>query len=375
MELAGLLIKKERLERGWSQQGLCTGICAVSYLSKLEQGKAQPSPDILDRLFERLGLQPQLCCQLSGLVLHCMESLLENDSAAFSADFEKLLPHSQQLRKSFHVIDFLLEKSFFDDCRQPLPEEYEPYMSPTQLALQRELQLDMSAAAAIDPQPHFQLALGDMLYRTGRYTEAAETLQRAYDGAAGQGLARIMLDCRITLANCHSDLGNLDRMLEHNRAALRLARALGDSELERTIRYNNEATNLELGNYQSAYEYFSSLPEPTAMELHKLSICCEKLGKTDEAMSAVQRALTLCAGSWMPQLLEKMLGLVSFRLEHPDYLHSQDYGKILLDCFDSIRAHLPAGYAVFHLPWVLEWYKANRQYRQACRLLEDFPRR
>ena len=34
---------------------------------------------------------------------------------------------------------------------------------------------------------------------------------------------------------------------------------------------------------------------------------------------------------------------------------------------------LPVGYARFHRPWVLEWYKANRQYREAVRLLEDFP--
>lgn len=31
------------------------------------------------------------------------------------------------------------------------------------------------------------------------------------------------------------------------------------------------------------------------------------------------------------------------------------------------------GFTRFHLQWVLAWYKANRQYRQACRLLEEFP--
>ena len=37
-------------------------------------------------------------------------------------------------------------------------------------------------------------------------------------------------------------------------------------------------------------------------------------------------------------------------------------GYVLAKCFTR-----------FHLPWVLAWYKANRQYRQACRLLEEFP--
>ena len=41
------LIRYERLKRNWSQEGLCDGICAVSYLSKIEQGKAEPNPQLL----------------------------------------------------------------------------------------------------------------------------------------------------------------------------------------------------------------------------------------------------------------------------------------------------------------------------------------
>ena len=40
---------------------------------------------------------------------------------------------------------------------------------------------------------------------------------------------------------------------------------------------------------------------------------------------------------------------------------------------EVLRDTYPMGFTRFHLPWVLAWYKANRQYRQACRLLEEFP--
>ena len=50
------LIRYERLRRNWSQGGLCEGICAVSYLSKIEQGKAEPSEEILSALIERLDI-------------------------------------------------------------------------------------------------------------------------------------------------------------------------------------------------------------------------------------------------------------------------------------------------------------------------------
>ena len=56
-DIAGLLIRQARLGRDWSQAGLCKGICTVSYLSKIETGKAEPSEEILRLLLERLGLK------------------------------------------------------------------------------------------------------------------------------------------------------------------------------------------------------------------------------------------------------------------------------------------------------------------------------
>ena len=50
------LIRYRRLERNWSQEGLCDGVCAVSYLSKIEQGKAEASPEILQKLLRRLDI-------------------------------------------------------------------------------------------------------------------------------------------------------------------------------------------------------------------------------------------------------------------------------------------------------------------------------
>ena len=54
--IAGLLIRQARLRRDWSQDGLCLGICTPSYLSKIEQGKAEPSPEVTELLLRRLGL-------------------------------------------------------------------------------------------------------------------------------------------------------------------------------------------------------------------------------------------------------------------------------------------------------------------------------
>ena len=57
MNYQGYLIYRTRIQRNWSQAGLCKGICAVSYLSKIETGKAEPSEEILQLLMERLDLK------------------------------------------------------------------------------------------------------------------------------------------------------------------------------------------------------------------------------------------------------------------------------------------------------------------------------
>lgn len=69
----GLLIRRERLRRSFSQEGLCRGICAVSYLSKIEQGKAEAGEDILLPLLERLGIR----YEAEPDFLHEAEALVE----------------------------------------------------------------------------------------------------------------------------------------------------------------------------------------------------------------------------------------------------------------------------------------------------------
>ena len=51
-KMIGMRIRRERIKRNWSQSGLCYGICAVSYLSKIEQGKMEVSEEILKLLWK-----------------------------------------------------------------------------------------------------------------------------------------------------------------------------------------------------------------------------------------------------------------------------------------------------------------------------------
>ena len=83
--ISGALLRQARLQRDWSQEGLCRGICAVSYLSKIEQGKVEASGEILRQLFDRLSLPwyDQELEPWQALVNESYEAVFSCDRAAY----------------------------------------------------------------------------------------------------------------------------------------------------------------------------------------------------------------------------------------------------------------------------------------------------
>ena len=56
IRFASPVIRLLRLQKNWSQETLCHGICAVSYLSKIEQGRVCISYDVRAALYDKLLL-------------------------------------------------------------------------------------------------------------------------------------------------------------------------------------------------------------------------------------------------------------------------------------------------------------------------------
>lgn len=373
MEAVGILIRLERLRREWSQEGLCKGICAVSYLSKIEQGKVQPDSELISVLFERLGKtwhdDEQTCQQGKNLCEALYEAFLTGDTNGGISLLPKLEENWEILSCSPFLADILALKAHWTNDPSVVPSELVALMNSRQRCLCALAENDYRKAWNIYPCAMTTYIIGTQEYADGHYTQALEHSQLAYDLASREGSVLLMMNCQLNMANCYSNLGNAELMTEHHRIAERIARAVGDTEKLRIIRYNTMSTEMELGHYEESYAYFSSLQNPEALDLHKLAICCEKLGKSEEALSVLQRAEKMEVGS---ELIRHMCQLVRYRLEHPAYLRDATYGRLLLDTFHTLRRHMPKGYAVFHLPWVQEWLTANRQYRQAYELMLDF---
>lgn len=370
LHFAGPLLRLLRLQKNWSQETLCHGICTVSYLSKIEQGKAEPNDQLISELFERLGVAWRESADLIALRDELYECIFSLDNTTIESKIKLLDENWDQIAIGPCYADFVTIRAFYHKKPEWVPKELEPLLDPRQRALLAVLRDRHEEAYRIYPCPLTAACIGEEALLKGNYTLSLEYLQLAYDMAAREGYAHLMLYTQHCMAASCTNMGNFDAMNRHSRIAERLGRALGADDVVNTIRYNLAATKVEYGDFEEGYRYFSALENPDVLELHKLAVCCEALGKKEEAFLALDKAETL--ESTTP-LKEELCYLVRYRLEHPDYLHDPIYGELLLDTYKKIATDLSFGFKRFHLRWVMEWLTANRQYRKAYEILNSFP--
>ena len=385
----GTLIRRERLRQNISLEGLCQGICAISYLSKIEQGKAEAAPDILQPLLARLKLQyetdPVFLAQAREAVDHLYETLLAGMNWNQDPANRRKDPFDGQRERflaSPCMLDVLLLESVFLR-RPPAPEleEFASCMSCRQYELYLLLQLWNGRWEAgqellrLNPCPYFTCQVGIRCYREARYLEAIELLNRAYDLASREGYIYLMCSSRIFLGFCCSDSGKVDLMLDHFRVVRRLVQTLRDGEQWLSdLNYNAATTYLECNRAEEALQVLKEVKQEDALYFHKLAVALEKLGRKEEALQAVAKSRTADPRGFSQEVLNGALDLVEYRLRHPDYLRDGIYSTLMSDTFAMLRRDASSGFVRFHLPYMLEVLEADRRYKDAYRLSSEFSR-
>lgn len=371
---AGILIRSKRMEKHWSQEGTAEGICAVSYLSKIEQGKVQGSPEITRMLMERLGVKwqsdPAFVKKTEKQVMKWYEKVFAMEDLTLEEVREG---REERLDSIFAPDQLLLEKWLETDINDPIPVELEVCLDTPQLAMQRILQERYEDAYLIYPCALTCLLAGEKLWWDGeRYTKAMEYFTEAYQLACIQVDAKIMLEVKMMTGCLYSNIQDIPSMEENFRQAWKIADLLHDEKTKNMIAYNTGATYFEIGRYEEAYALLKQYPREDCMYWHKLALCCEKFGRKEEALQDLEKAETTPAGA-MGDFIHDMCALPRYRIQHPAYLHDKVYGEMLMHVFVKCRKEFPAGYASFHLPWVIEWLTSNRMYKEAYELSVDFP--
>lgn len=370
MNQIGKIICARRIEKNWNQEELCKGICAVSYLSKIEKGKAEPSQEIVAKLLERLGIT--IDEEKEQQAKQTAEQAYEYVFSAMNREFRELLGRTdiKELEGTRYAIDLKLLEQLASSEMKPLNSSAEASMDLRQKAVQKVLSGSCEEALLLYPNAWMYLMSGIDAYEKGKINDASDYLNTAYDMGAKEGTVRILLSAALYQYRCAAAVHDFAKMKEISQRARRIAVSLNERNTLFMIEYNMALASLGAGDYEEAYEFFSSLDKPNSLSLLFLAVCCEKTDRREEARSAIDEAN---ADSPHSPLIAQCLKLVSCRLDHPDYLDQEEYGNILKACRQSALSEPVNGTATLITRWLLEWYQATRQYKKAFELLADEP--
>lgn len=377
----GALIRRERLRRNFSQEGLCRGICAVSWLSKIEQGKAEATDEVLLPLLDRLGIQcetdPEFLAQAEQIVEEGYALLFSSrpDAPAFREKLDWLYENRTRCAASPCFLDAMLLEAEWKSKLSPELAEFASVMDERQYAMYLYLRLRLNGEDTADellrlaPCAYYIYAAACQRFEIGKYLTAYGLYQRAYDLAAREGEPHLMAVSQLGLGSSASVNGDWEAMLEHYRIGRKLFLAVGDpDEAISVIDYNTACTYLDLGQADRALPLLESVGPRDSLCCHKLAIALERLGRREEALEAVKKGREVEVHPTAQPAMKEMLDLVEYRLRHPDYLKDKTYSALMEDTFALLRRAMPTGYVRFHLPYYLEVLEAERRYKEAYRL-------
>lgn len=374
----GVQIRRHRLQKEWSQESVCRGICAVSTLSKIESGAAVGSLEMLELLAHRLGFVLPLLSEEEKAQEEALYGLLQ--AGRFEEAAEKIEALHEKRVKEGQSESLLLVLMRAVVCQEKPGdglEEAAGWMENRLQAMRAFARQDYEQAARLLPEAWMQMHCSWNLYIQGRpETEVLQLAQQAYEEASCTGEVYLMA----VISHCQgvvcSNLPDSSQALPYFERARKILGALEDKgSLLNDLEYNTGALLLERGQFEEAAACFQAMKQKESfMPLLKLAVCYEQSGQPDRAAAVLERAVQAEADGWSDTLRQLMTETLRLRLERPDWLHDREYAEKLMTLFDALRNEdLHHGYAQFYLPWVVQVLKASRQYARLVQILENFP--
>lgn len=383
----GAKIRMERLKLNYSQEGLCKGICTVSYLSKIEQGHVEAGEDIIQLLFQKLHINFHMEEEFLREAVKLIDHLYDE---FYSFGDITLLRQELKLKKEEYLNSpYLLDALLFLELESNQDgEELAQYIS-CMKQKQYEIYLCMQCMKGFDksqellclnPNAFYMTQLGILRCQKGQYVEALELLLKGYELCSKEGYVIGMLYAQNFLGNSYAGLNKYELMLHSYKVAAKIAKALKEDEFISQINYNIGASLLEWNQVHQAKEYLDQCEQRSILYYQKYTICLEKLGDHELAKKTLQEGYHLLENANEEKeesqevllAYKKMYEVVDYRLSHKEYLNEIEYEERLLDCITYLKEVMPVGYAKFHIPYYIEVLEKKRRYKEIYKIYKEF---
>lgn len=401
----GYLIKKHRLDQHLSQENLCKGICAVSYLSKIESGSVTASSTILTQLFNVLHLD---YCTDEHFIAKGQELINEYFKAYFfnchdecESIFKTLSTEEKTYLCSPLVLDYTLVKCY-DTCWRNTAYcidtissllEASHYLSPTQhyrLFYLKALILlyhtkDYKKALSTLQKAHSYFknctslhALATLYFRLGKYPLAIDITEEAFTMAVNEGNIICALEICLLQAAIYNNTRNSHLVVKHYTRALNLSEGLGDIKYKQTIYTQLGEVYLVAQDYKLSRSYLLKalalaqlhhIHEPTLY--YMLAFTYFETKNYEKSASYLELAITHLphASSTFPQL-SSLCDLLTMRLNDSTAPFNLAYISLLESTYNAIDSFIHFNFKQIHGSHLIHCYKLNRRYKDALYITE-----
>lgn len=354
-----ILLRQAREAKGWSQESVAHGLCAVFYLSKIENGRIVPAPDLAHALVRRLDLMLENGARTK--IAEKLDTFYDHKIVAFSseeiASMERstlVLDAKLVLYQDGELKDLLYYERFFDARQRRKYDElrfWKGHMSCQQF-LERYADFEAYTFLAETCYRHHDLfASLDLWHKGLEMAQKAMNVDQMLEVLSGEVVTRGILY-------------DVEGMLEVAGQARRLALQIGSDKALDWLCYNVGASLLEADRIDEALDHLLACRSESDLLHHKLALCYEKQGKIDLAREHIERARQLDSSIFYE--------VVVYRLTHPDHLREDVYKKMLEDCLQEAQDHYHRGFFLFHLRYMLDVLEARHEYKEAYGLLKRY---
>lgn len=402
----GALIKIKRVEKGITQTDLAKGICATSYLSKIENCEIQPNEDVLHLLLKKLGMQYY---NKDSFTADEIEKLSSYNRLVFSYDIPKakeVFTLIEGKRNKFIcsplLIEYLLAECHYmvlskTDNKIKLRKavgqlkSIEQYIDGRSLSFYYFIRCLVSDSLAekkqfiqksvmVNPYARSYKLLAMLHIGSKEYSDAIEALNIGLQLCLEEGNFRGIAYINNTYGEIYSITGVYDKAEQFYDRNISLIKTSGtiDKYVLSFIYYSyvnkaniaflmdKEEKMLEFCNLAKAHE--NAWDGKLNGIMHYL-IMCEYYLKKDRTRAA--KLLTLAKDNYensitIDSIVEYgMMDLLDYRLQNADYLQSKEY-HIKLKTFDkNIMKNGRYHYMNYINKILVEYYIANKKYKDA----------
>lgn len=379
--IEGLIIKRKREEMGYKQEYICKGVCAVSYLSKIEKGIIVPSNEIIQQLMERLGIsyfnEPDFVEKGKDLLEECYEARLYGYPIKEKL-WKQLETDKEKYINSPLLIDYqicMMNKSL-DYKGSVSILEWKDFMNNKQLYrayliagfINHDITL-LEKSKQIERAPEVLEAMGFSKWMNGKYYEAIDHFLEAQELAEHKNYLALLMNINLILGHIYMEV-HRPTMDKYYNKALVISKVLGDKDVEVMVYYH-------LG---VAY---------TLVDFHKAEknlLLCVEMCMEEDIDTFEKLSQKLCFLYLKYEIRDKanyyyneaikhnnykeVNELIKIMVENSDYNHNKDYLNKLINIYKYSKKNHKFSNTKYYGEFLLDAYKANRRYKEALAVME-----